>query len=222
MYKEISKEWTVGAVREIVPRKINYVVSAKNLKRKKVLDFFIVLFALPIVLPISLITALIIKIDSKGPILYKQKRVGFLGQTFTLYKFRSMELSSEKNGAQFAKKNDPRVTTFGRFIRKFRIDELPQFWNVVKGDMSVIGPRPEQVSFVENFTNEIQGYQYRHVVKPGITGLAQVHNGYAASLNGTKRKLKLDLIYIKNFSLKLDLIIVWKTIKTILTGFGSR
>jgi len=129
---------------------------------------------------------------------------------------------SEKSGAQFAQANDMRVTRVGKFIRKTRIDELPQFFNILKGDMSLIGPRPEQRTFVEQFEKEIPFYAYRHVVRPGITGWAQVTQGYAADADETRIKLEHDFYYIKNFSLWLDILIVLKTIRTMLTGFGAR
>jgi len=181
----------------------------------------IVVFS-PLIILLSLITSIAIKLDSKGPLLFTQERVGKNGELFTLYKFRSMITDAEAEGSQFADKKDDRVTRVGQFIRKFRIDELPQFWNVLKGDMSLIGPRPEQKDFVEYFEEEIPFYSYRHKVRPGITGWAQVQDGYAASLSATKRKLEYDLYYVKNLSLSLDLLIVYATVKTILTGFGSR
>ena len=129
---------------------------------------------------------------------------------------------SEKEGAQFASAGDMRVTRIGRFIRKTRIDELPQFFNVLKGDMSLIGPRPEQKAFVDKFEEQIPFYNYRHIVKPGISGWAQVVHGYAADVDDTRIKLEYDLYYIKNFSLWLDILIIFKTLKTMVTGFGAR
>lgn len=139
-----------------------------------------------------------------------------------MYKFRSMRMDAEANGAAFAAQGDPRITRLGKILRKYRFDELPQFWNVLRGDMSLIGPRPEQLKFVEEFQSEIFDYSLRHLVRPGITGWAQVHQGYCASVNDTKKKLRYDLFYIKNISWKLDLIILVRTVKTILTGFGYR
>jgi UDP-GalNAc:undecaprenyl-phosphate GalNAc-1-phosphate transferase len=197
-------------------------LTPEQANKKRLLDLGILLISLPIVLPLAILTSIIIKIDSRGPVLFTQDRVGLLGRSFKMYKFRSMKLDSEENGSQFASKKDNRVTPFGRFIRKFRIDEIPQFYNVLIGDMSVIGPRPEQVSFVEYFEEEINDYDLRHSVKPGITGLAQVQQGYAACTRSTIHKLRYDLFYIKKYSTKLDLYIVIKTIRTILTGFGAR
>ena len=189
---------------------------------KRLIDIIAVLITLPIVLCVMFITAIAIRLESKGNILFIQKRVGQGGKEFNLYKFRSMCQDSEKDGAKFATKNDMRITRVGKFIRKTRIDELPQFFNVLKGDMSLIGPRPEQKVFVDKFIQEIPFYNYRHIVKPGISGWAQVIQGYTADVDDTKVKLQYDLYYIKNFSIWLDILIVFKTIKTMLTGFGAR
>jgi exopolysaccharide biosynthesis polyprenyl glycosylphosphotransferase len=175
-----------------------------------------------VMLPVMLITALIIKLESGGPVFFTQQRIGKNGNLFTLYKFRSMVASSERAGSQFAQKEDKRITVFGRFIRKFRIDELPQLWNVIRGDMNLIGPRPEQPVFADFFKEEIPFYAYRHRIRPGITGWAQIKDGYAADTDATVRKLEYDLYYIKNLSFSLDLLIIYATMKTVLTGFGSR
>jgi len=189
---------------------------------KRGLDLTLVLLSIPLTLPLMLITALAIRVESPGPVLFTQERVGKEGERFQMIKFRSMRLDAEKHGAQFAGEEDPRITRVGKIIRKFRIDELPQFWNVLRGEMSLIGPRPEQVNFVRRFNEEIQHYTYRHSVRPGITGWAQVRNGYAADTEETRRKLSCDLYYVKHCSFILDLLIVCLTVKTILTGFGSR
>lgn len=189
---------------------------------KRLIDIFAVLVTLPFTLPVMLLTALIIKIDSPGPALFIQERVGQGNRSFKIYKFRSMRIDSEKDGAQLAQSNDSRITRFGKFIRKTRLDELPQFFNVLKGDMSLIGPRPEQRAFVDKFEKEIPFYIYRHVVKPGITGWAQVVHGYASDADDTRVKIQHDFYYIKNFSFWLDVLVVLKTIRTILTGFGAK
>jgi len=189
---------------------------------KRGLDISLVLLSLPLTLPVMLLTAMAIRIESPGSVLFTQNRVGKDGVPFRMIKFRSMRLDAEKNGAQFAGETDPRVTRVGAFIRKYRIDELPQFWNVLRGEMSLIGPRPEQIGFVDRFNEEIQHYAYRHSVCPGITGWAQVRNGYAADTKETRQKLSYDLYYVKHCSFTLDLLIVCLTVKTILTGFGSR
>lgn len=188
---------------------------------KLVMDWVIVLATLPIVLPVCLITALLIRLESPGPIIYSQTRIGQGNRPFTIYKFRSMRFD-RKASQQFAGEDDPRITKVGKVIRKLRIDELPQFFNVIRGEMSLIGPRPEQPAFVEEFDQKIPFYSYRHVVKPGITGWAQVRQGYAADTDATQVKIEHDFYYIKNCSLYLDLMVVLLTAKTMATGFGAR
>ncbi len=189
---------------------------------KRWLETLLIVLTLPLSLPLFLITLCLIKLESPGPAIFTQQRVGQGGKVFTLYKLRSMRLDSEAKGAQFASASDDRITKVGKVIRKLRIDEIPQLWNVVKGDMALIGPRPEQESFVESFEQQIPLYSYRHVVRPGITGWAQVTQGYADDEESTKEKLSYDFYYVKNVSFWLDLHIVIKTIYTILTGFGAR
>lgn len=189
---------------------------------KHAIEVALVLAAMPIAFPIMLITALAISLESPGGVLYLQRRVGQFGREFTIYKFRSMCKDSEKDGARFADAVDMRVTKVGKFIRKTRIDELPQFFNVLKGDMALIGPRPEQKTFVDRFEGVIPFYNYRHIVRPGITGWAQVMHGYAADADETQIKIEHDFYYIKNFSFGLDSLIVMKTIYTMATGFGAR
>lgn len=189
---------------------------------KRLVEVILVLLAAPLWLPVMLITGAIIKLESDGPMFFVQARVGQGNKDFKVYKLRSMCKDSEKDGAQFAQANDMRITQVGKFIRKTRLDEIPQFINVLKGDMSIIGPRPEQRAFVDQFEKEIPFYAYRHVVKPGITGWAQVVHGYAADADDTRVKIEHDFYYIKNFSLWLDILIVVKTIRTIFTGFGAR
>lgn len=189
---------------------------------KQLFDVTLILLSLPVVLPVMLLTAILIVLESRGGVFFLQERIGQGGKPFTVYKFRSMCQASEEDGAQFAQKNDMRVTKVGRVIRKTRIDELPQFFNVLKGEMSLIGPRPEQKKFVDDFKVAIPFYDYRHIVKPGISGWAQVVHGYAAGEEDTRVKLEHDFYYIKNFSLSLDLLVFFKTIQTILTGFGAR
>lgn len=192
---------------------------------KRFIDIVIVLFTAPVVFIICLITAVIIKIESRktgGSVFFVQTRIGKGGKPYRMYKFRSMIPTSESEGAKMAMQGDMRITPFGHFIRKMRIDELPQFINILKGDMSLIGPRPEQVSFVEQFNENIPFYRYRHIVRPGLSGWAQVMQGYAGNEDETRVKLEYDFYYIKNFSLTLDLLILIKTIQTIFTGFGAR
>lgn len=189
---------------------------------KQLLDSVAVLVVAPLVLPICLLTAIAIRLESSGKVIFTQERVGQGGKLFKIYKFRSMTMDAEKHGAKLAQANDARVTKVGKFIRKTRIDELPQFINVLKGDMSLIGPRPEQLSFVKAFEQTIPFYSYRHIVKPGISGWAQVMQGYASDTDETALKVQYDFYYIKHISFALDLLIVLKTIQTMLTGFGAR
>lgn len=189
---------------------------------KRTLDIGAVLVTLPITLPVMLLTALAIRLDSPGPALFVQTRVGQGNREFRIYKFRSMRTDAESAGAQLAQTGDSRITRVGHIIRKTRLDEFPQFFNVLLGDMSIIGPRPEQRPFVAHFEDEIPFYSYRHVVKPGITGWAQVMQGYASDTDDTRIKLQYDLYYIKHFSLWLDMLIVFKTIRTVLTGHGAK
>ncbi|WP_208123238.1 exopolysaccharide biosynthesis polyprenyl glycosylphosphotransferase [Facilibium subflavum] len=189
---------------------------------KNTLEFILALLLLPLLGLVFAIVACIILITMGRPVFYTQYRIGINGKEFKIYKFRSMIKDSEKNGAQLAKTKDTRITKFGAFMRKFRIDELPQFINILKGDMSLIGPRPEQKVFVEKFSKEIPLYRLRHLVRPGLTGWAQVTQGYTSDQDQTKLKLQYDLYYVKHYSLILDLKIVFKTIYTILTGFGAK
>jgi len=173
--------------------------------------------------PIMLLTALAVRLTSKGPVLYRQLRVGLDGRPFTLYKFRSMRADAEaETGAVWASKDDPRVTPLGRIIRKLRIDEIPQLFNVLKGEMSVVGPRPERHEMVQSLSEKIPYYRHRHCVRPGITGWAQVNYKYGDTLEDVIRKLEYDLYYIKNMSLSLDNYIIFLTIKATLLSRGSQ
>ena len=199
--------------------------SQSYLLVKRVIDSLSILLTAPIAIPIALLIAMVLKWQNRqsgDSVLFTQRRIGQGGKRFTMYKFRSMSPCAESDGAQMATSNDMRVTKFGSFIRQTRLDELPQFINVLKGDMSLIGPRPEQLDFVKRFNETIPFYRYRHIVKPGISGWAQVMHGYASDEDETKVKLEHDFFYIKNFSLTLDLLIVIKTIQTMVTGFGAR
>lgn len=171
-------------------------------------------------LPIAIVTAILIKLDSRGPILYKQERVGKNGSTFTVMKFRSMRVDAEKAGPVWASADDDRTTRVGRVIRKLRIDEIPQFWNIFRGEMDFVGPRPERPHFVSQLAEEIPYYEQRHLIAPGLTGWAQIKYPYGASIEDARQKLQYDLYYIKNQSLMLDAIILFETIKIILFGRG--
>jgi len=177
---------------------------------KRVLDLTVVLALLPLWLPLGALVAIAVRIDSPGPALFSQWRVGLHGQPFRIFKFRSMRHEPVAT-AQFAQTNDPRITRFGQLMRRSRLDEIPQLWNVLKGDMSLIGPRPEQAKFVAQFAEQIASYPYRHLVRPGLTGWAQVQQGYAASAEETVVKLSYDLYYVTHYSLAMDLLIALKT-----------
>lgn len=171
-------------------------------------------------IPFAIVTAVLIKLESPGPILYKQERVGKNGQPFTLMKFRSMRTDAEKAGPVWASKDDDRTTRVGKIIRKLRIDEIPQFWNIFRGEMDFVGPRPERQHFVSQLAQEIPYYDQRHLIAPGLTGWAQIKYPYGASIEDARQKLQYDLYYIKNQSLVLDAIILFETIKIILFGRG--
>jgi sugar transferase (PEP-CTERM system associated) len=173
-------------------------------------------------LPIALLTALLIKLESPGPALYRQERVGKNGRPFTIMKFRSMRLDAEKDGPVWAQTGDDRTTRVGRVIRKIRVDEIPQFWNILKGEMNFVGPRPERPHFVAQLAEEIPFYAQRHLIPPGLTGWAQIKYPYGSSIEDARQKLQYDLYYIKNQSLVLDAVILFETVKTILFGRGAR
>ncbi|MEO1184008.1 MAG: exopolysaccharide biosynthesis polyprenyl glycosylphosphotransferase, partial [Cyanobacteria bacterium J06636_27] len=170
--------------------------------------------------PLMLLVGLLIKLDSRGPIFYSQERTGLNGIPFKVHKFRSMYQDAEKRGAQWAQERDPRITRVGYWLRLMRIDELPQVWNVVKGEMSLIGPRPERPQFDAQLKEAIPYYDIRYLVKPGITGWAQVLYPYGASIEDAYEKLSYDIYYIKNYSIWLDIAIFFKTIRVVLLGKG--
>jgi sugar transferase (PEP-CTERM system associated) len=172
--------------------------------------------------PVMILLAILIKLDSPGPVLYRQERVGLDGRTFRLWKFRSMRTDAEKHGAVWARLNDDRVTRIGRFIRKTRMDEIPQVFNVLLGDMSFVGPRPERPVFVQQLAGAIPFYRLREAVKPGITGWAQIRYPYGASVEDARNKLEFDLYYVKNGSLFLDMGIIFHTVRHVLLGRGAR
>jgi exopolysaccharide biosynthesis polyprenyl glycosylphosphotransferase len=190
---------------------------------KRVLSSVAAFVLLLVVLPVIPFVCLAIKLDSSGPILYRQKRVGRGGITFYCFKFRTMRQDAEADtGPTWAGDNDPRITRTGRFLRSSRLDEIPQLWNVFKGDMAFVGPRPERPEFVEWLTRELPYYPVRHVVRPGITGWAQVRYKYGNTVEDAKEKLQYDLFYIKNASIGLDLLIMFQTVKIVLLGRGAQ
>ncbi len=188
---------------------------------KRALDLVVATIGILLTAPAMLLTALAIKLDSPGPVFFEQERVGLRGKTFTLFKFRSMRTDAEKDGPKWATENDDRVTRVGRVIRKTRLDELPQFWNVLIGDMSLVGPRPERPVFVELLTQNVPFYDMRHVVRPGVTGWAQVKYRYGASEEDSLQKLQYDLYYIKHLSVWRDLLVMFDTAKVMLLGEGA-
>ena len=191
---------------------------------KGLIDFVFALILLPFVLPLMAVVSVAIRVDSPGPALFRQKRVGHAGRAITVYKFRTMRKVEEEDErrAAMTRPDDERITRLGHLLRKLRIDELPQIINILKWEMSWIGPRPEAKVLSTWYTSEIPFYRYRHVVKPGISGWAQVNQGHVAEVDEVHRKLQYDFYYIKYFSPWLDLLIVFRTVKTMLTGFGSR
>jgi sugar transferase (PEP-CTERM system associated) len=189
---------------------------------KRVLDVVMSGVGMIVLAPVMLFTALLVRISSPGPVIYHQVRVGQNNRLFTIHKFRSMRADAEATtGAVWAQKNDSRITPIGNFMRKTRLDELPQLWNVLKGDMSVVGPRPERPEFVQELTQQIPFYGQRHVVKPGLTGWAQVSYAYGASVEDSLEKLQYDLFYIKHLNIPLDFFIIFKTIKTVVLRRGT-
>ena len=189
---------------------------------RRVISVVIALVGLVLSLPLLPLIMLAIRLDSKGPVLYRQRRVGKGGKTFDVIKFRTMRQDAEKSGPQWAGNNDPRVTRIGRFLRTSRLDEIPQLWCVLKGEMAFVGPRPERPEFVEWLSKEIPYYGVRHMVRPGLTGWAQVKYKYGSTVQDAREKLQYDLFYIKNASIGLDLLIMFQTVKTVLLKRGAQ
>jgi len=214
MVEKVNPDWIIFSAGFTIGRISNFL--------KRFSDILLASVGLLLASPLMLLSALIIKLESPGPVFYRQERVGERGGSFFVIKFRSMCQDAEKNGAVWAQKNDSRVTRFGGFIRKVRIDELPQLWNVLKGEMSFVGPRPERPVFVKELAKKIPYYSLRHNIKPGVTGWAQVCYPYGASEEDALRKLEYDLYYLKNLSFTMDLWIVFQTVKTVLFQKGSR
>ena len=212
--KRISPSWIIFSD--------GFSLSRWEYHLKRFMDLFFSSILLVASLPVLLITALLIKLESDGPVFYFQERVGESNKSFRIIKFRSMRQDAEKDGAVWAKKNDDRVTRVGEVIRRLRIDEIPQLWNVLKGEMSLVGPRPERQVFVDQLVKKIPYYAIRHQLKPGVTGWAQVCYPYGASELDALKKLEYDLYYMKNLSFAFDLLVIFKTIKTVLFKKGSR
>jgi lipopolysaccharide/colanic/teichoic acid biosynthesis glycosyltransferase len=195
-------------------------------KIKRAGDLMLALIAAPLLAPFLLAIALLIRLDSKGPVIFKQQRMGFRGRPFLMYKFRTMRHESsspvDAREAAITHDDDDRVTRLGRILRQYRIDELPQIINILRGEMSWIGPRPEAIELSEWYERELPFYRYRHIVRPGITGWAQVKQGHVAYVDDVLWKLHYDFYYIKNFSFWLDVLIIGGTLRTVLSGFGAR
>jgi len=218
--KEFS--YTQDATAELLFNPELYYGSLTNVYKKYIKRSFDIFFALAFIIllsPVMLMTVIVIKIESSGSAIFKQERLGLGGRAFVIYKFRSMRLDAETFGPAWAVKEDKRTTRTGRFLRKYRIDELPQLINILQGDMSFVGPRPEREYFYEIFTRKIRDFRVRLAVKPGLTGLAQVNGGYDI---GPAEKLKHDKEYIKKFSFKMDLVIILRTVGVVLKGTGAR
>jgi len=209
----LAEGWEVAAP---VARRADYAMV------KRFLDTVLVVITAPLWILLATVIALAVRVDSPGPIIYKQSRVGRGGSQFMLYKFRTMGVDAEQHGPRFAAESDARLTRVGKVLRRFRVDEVPQLWNVFKGDLSLVGPRPERPIFVEEFSYTIPFYAYRHLVRPGVTGWAQVNYGYADDLADTVEKLTYDLYYLKHMSPWLDLNILGRSIWTVLSGFGAQ
>ena len=250
-----STPWLVRLQLE-QPRRDVRSLSERTRLLKRITDLVVASAMLVGLAPVMAIVAVLVRLTSPGPVIFRQERVGLnyrrprpdrrgmhgdgsppdkerrsgqqdrrtapgYGQPFILYKFRTMRNDAERNGAQFAQQGDPRVTTIGRFLRKTRLDELPQLWNVLKGEMSLVGPRPERPVFIEELSREIPGYLHRLGLKPGLTGVAQVVNGYDNDIESFRRKVAFDLLYLQNCCFLNDLKILLRTIRVVLTGSGA-
>lgn len=188
---------------------------------KRILDIFLSLIAIVLLTPVYLFLAILVKTSSKGPVFFSQERVGIHGKPFKIFKFRTMYVNAEKDGPQLSSSNDSRITKIGKFLRKTRLDEFPQFWNVLKGDMSLVGPRPERQFYIDQIAEKDPQYLYLHKVRPGITSWGQVKFGYAENVEQMVERMKYDLLYIRNMSLALDLKIMFYTIAIIFKGAGK-
>lgn len=249
-----STEWLTRLKLER-PRRNTRCLGESTRIFKRATDVVVSTIMLILLSPVMLLVAIAVRVTSRGPVIFKQTRVGLnlrekkrdrrqgegdlpegvdrrdpnrdrrresgYGKPFTLYKFRTMKVDAERHGAQFAVKGDPRVTCIGRFLRKTRLDELPQLWNVLRGEMSLVGPRPERPEFIDTLSTEIPNYINRLGLKPGLTGLAQVINGYDNNIESFRRKVNLDLLYLQNCCFRNDLKILFRTIRVVLTGSGA-
>lgn len=225
LYERVARRVPVDLIHEnwlLMEDGFNLNVHSYMRRAKRAFDIAFACAMSVVALPVMLLAALAVRVESPGPVIYRQRRVGLHEKEFTVYKIRSMRVDAEKDGAVWATKNDPRVTRVGTFIRKTRIDELPQLWNVLIGDMSVVGPRPERMEFVRELSEQIPFFYVRHTVKPGITGWAQVCYPYGSSVEDSRFKLEYDLYYIKHMSAILEAKVVLKTIGVVLFPKGAR
>lgn len=218
----IERLWGRVPLDHLTPVEIETFIPPVLYSRiKRILELLLVILFSPLTLLAGIFIASAIRLDSEGPVFFLQRRVGQSGSTFVMWKFRSM-VHSPESVSRFADKKDSRITRVGAFLRRSRLDELPQLWNVVKGEMSLIGPRPEQESFVERYRERIPFFDFRHTVPPGITGWAQVMYGYADSDERARAKLEFDFYYIKRMSAWIDILVLIKTVRTIILGIGAR
>ena len=202
--------------------KLKAIEDNYQLRAKRIGDLLVSSFLLLLTAPLFILVSVLIFIEDRGPLFYSQQRTGLNGEKFNIIKFRSMKIDAEKNGVQCSKHTDPRVTLIGRIIRATRIDELPQLFCVLRGTMSLIGPRPERPEIENQFLKNIPYYNYRYILRPGISGWAQVNYPYGASIIDTTKKLSFDIYYISHFSILLELLILFKTIKLVLNAKGSK
>ena len=199
-----------------------FVVSNTYLFAKRLIDVIVSAIGLVIAAPLMVIIAIAVRLDSRGPIFYRQERIGYQGKPFVILKFRSMREDAEKGtGPRWAEKTDDRITRVGHVLRRLRLDEIPQLWNVLRGDMSLVGPRPEREAVIGRLAEARQLYDYRHAIRPGITGWAQVNNGYASSVSESMEKLGYDLYYLRHVSVLFDLLILAKSVKVVILGHGA-
>ncbi len=215
------------SIRELQPEELVFTSelrpNAALIGVQQAYSWMLAMMALVVAFPVMVAVAIAVKLSSPGPIFYRQTRVGLNGRNFTLYKFRSMGVNAEKGtGAVWATKNDPRVTPLGRWLRKLRLDELPQLFNVLKREMTMVGPRPERPEFVKMLSEKIPYYRQRHYVPPGITGWAQINHKYGDTIEDTEKKLEYDLYYIKRQSVVFDFYIMFQTVKVMLLSRGAQ
>lgn len=223
LFEEVSGRLSIDQLRpSALIFSTGFKRRAGTMALKRIVDLVASTIGLLVLAPFLCLVALLIKVDSPGPVFYRQMRVGLRGQPFMIWKFRSMHNEAERNGPRWAEKNDPRVSRIGRILRKTRLDEVPQLYNVMRGEMSLVGPRPERPVFVEELRNVIPYYDIRHTVRPGLTGWAQTQFRYGATAEDAHAKLQYDLYYVKNMTFVLDARILIETVRVVLLGEGAR